>query len=275
MADEHSIGEVLDDLLIRFILHAPEEERERETRLFFQMEEAHWYYLDFYREKDNSLPDLKFKDFVDKILQRFPPLEHYRKQLDEHTKKFFEYKTSVPVCGAIILNEDRSKVLLVKGWSAKSGWSFPRGKINKNEGELACAIREVYEETGFDISNYGANTVDFVEYMSGEQKVKLFIVSGVSESTTFEPQTRKEISAWEWHSISELNVPRKSAGKFWAVLPYIHKLNVWLSKNKQKQVKSAKKQTKSPKKLQAKQKKEVKKLTILQRPVQAISIAAS
>ena len=27
-------------------------------------------------------------------------------------------------------------------------WSFPRGKINKGESELDCAIRETFEETG-------------------------------------------------------------------------------------------------------------------------------
>jgi mRNA-decapping enzyme subunit 2 len=231
MTEEYTLGEVLDDLLIRFILHAPEEERESGTRLFFQMEEAHWYYIDFYRVKYQNLPNLKFKDFVDKILERFPPLEHYRKQLDEHTKKFFEYKTSVPVCGAIILNSNRSKVLLVKGCNAKSSWSFPRGKINHNESELDCAIREVMEETGFDISKHGANNKDFIEYRSGEQKVKLFIVAGVSEDTKFAPQTRNEISAFEWHSIIELSTPRKSTGKLWAVLPYIRKLNTWIALN--------------------------------------------
>ena len=30
-------------------------------------------------------------------------------------------------------------------------WTFPRGKVNENESELACACREVYEETGRDI----------------------------------------------------------------------------------------------------------------------------
>jgi mRNA-decapping enzyme subunit 2 len=247
MAEKMTIGEVLDDLLIRFILHAPDEE-ETDARLFFQIEEAHWYYLDFFRENNPSLPDLKFKDFVDKILQRFPPLEHYRKALDEHTKKFIEYKTSVPVCGAVILNEDRSKILLVKGWSKNSGWSFPRGKINRSERELNCARREVEEETGFDILKYGANDKDFIEFVSGEQKVKLFVVTDVSENTIFTPQTRKEISAIEWHSLADLSAPRKSTGKFWAVLPHIRRINLWIAKNKQSPKKNVKRVEKSAKK---------------------------
>ena len=35
------------------------------------------------------------------------------------------------------------KVLMVKGWNAKASWGFPKGKINKDEKESECAIREV------------------------------------------------------------------------------------------------------------------------------------
>lgn len=42
-----------------------------------------------------------------------------------------------------MINDGMDKVLLVKGWSNKSGWTFPKGKINKDEPEIECAIREV------------------------------------------------------------------------------------------------------------------------------------
>lgn len=35
------------------------------------------------------------------------------------------------------------QVLLVKGWNKGAAWSFPRGKINKEEPEAMCAVREV------------------------------------------------------------------------------------------------------------------------------------
>ena len=50
------------------------------------------------------------------------------------------------MCGAIILNPVLDKCLLVKGWSKNATWGFPKGKINKNESEIACAAREVHEE---------------------------------------------------------------------------------------------------------------------------------
>jgi 8-oxo-(d)GTP phosphatase len=29
-------------------------------------------------------------------------------------------------------------------------WSFPKGKVEQGESEIACAFREVFEETGFE-----------------------------------------------------------------------------------------------------------------------------
>ena len=71
------------------------------------------------------------------------------------------YKTRVPVCGGIMLNDTWDKVksilfsceyissgrvvqvVLVKGWKSSSGWGFPKGKINQNEPPHECAVREV------------------------------------------------------------------------------------------------------------------------------------
>ena len=35
----------------------------------------------------------------------------------------------------------------------KTLYSFPKGKVNENEKPIDCAIREVWEEIGYDISN--------------------------------------------------------------------------------------------------------------------------
>lgn len=57
--------------------------------------------------------------------------------------EYKSYKRMVPCCGGILLNKERDKVLLVRGWKSNAGWSFPRGKINLAESEEACAVREV------------------------------------------------------------------------------------------------------------------------------------
>lgn len=35
------------------------------------------------------------------------------------------------------------KALLVQGYLAKSGWGFPKGKVNEDEAPHDCAVREV------------------------------------------------------------------------------------------------------------------------------------
>lgn len=52
---------------------------------------------------------------------------------------------------------------------------------------------QVLEETGFDVSEL-LNEDEYIEMIFGQQRVRLYIVSGVKEDTYFAPQTKKEIS---------------------------------------------------------------------------------
>ncbi len=230
-----TLTSVIDDLIIRFIMNCPDEVFESFNRLFFQIEEAHWFYEDFYREHNSELPSLSFKQFVDEIFKQCPALQPYRDAIDKHTQSFYEYKNTVPVFGAIILNQARDKVLLVKGWNSRS-WSFPRGKVNQDETETTCAAREVKEEIGFDISPY-LNPKHYLKMQFNEQVVTLYIVSGVPENTKFHPETRKEVSAIEWHSLDEIvhsrspANPKKCSNKYWIISSFIPRLKKWLAKN--------------------------------------------
>lgn len=47
----------------RFIINIPEEEREDLIRIFFQIELAHWFYLDFYCTENPDLRSCGIKDF--------------------------------------------------------------------------------------------------------------------------------------------------------------------------------------------------------------------
>uniref|UniRef100_A0A8C9P5G8 mRNA decapping protein 2 Box A domain-containing protein n=1 Tax=Spermophilus dauricus TaxID=99837 RepID=A0A8C9P5G8_SPEDA len=58
-------GSVLDDLCSQFILHIPSEERDNAIRvLCFQIELAHWFYLDFYMQNTPGLPQCGIRDFA-------------------------------------------------------------------------------------------------------------------------------------------------------------------------------------------------------------------
>jgi len=235
-----NVQEILDDLCIRFILNCPEEAYESFERLFFQIEEAHWFYDDFYREnakkKRINLPAYGFKEFAELIFDRCPHLNLHRRAVVNHTKNFYNYKSSVPVYGAIILNSTFDKVLLAMGYYSKN-WSFPRGKINKNESEVDCAIREVKEEIGVDIAHL-IKADDFVIAKLRQQTVKLYVVAGVSETVKFAPQTRKEVSGMQWHRIDDIlsngrSSPKKTSSKtFHLVMPFIRELMTFMRARK-------------------------------------------
>lgn len=182
------------------------------------------------------------------------------------------YKHAIPVCGAIILNETLTKVtvmfkmlaysqniqcLLVKGWYSRSSWGFPKGKIGKDEDPSDCAVREVFEETGFDISSRLSSN-NFIDAHSttgnnsttSQQSTRLFIIPGVPESTVFNPQTRKEISKIQWHPIEDLPTKFGQDNSFYNVVNFVKKLKQWI-KTRGQEYKSIGKKKKSNKTTQS------------------------
>ncbi|XP_058022066.1 m7GpppN-mRNA hydrolase isoform X1 [Ahaetulla prasina] len=232
-------GSVLDDLCSRFILHIPSEERDNAIRVCFQIELAHWFYLDFYMQNTPGLPQCGIRDFAKAVFSHCPFLlpqgEDVQKVLDE----WKEYKMGVPTYGAIILDETLENVLLVQGYLAKSGWGFPKGKVNKEEAPHDCAAREVFEETGFDIKDF-INKDDYIELRINDQLARLYIIPSIPKDTKFNPKTRREIRNIEWFSIDKLPchrndmTPKSKLGlapnKFFMTIPFIRPLRDWLSR---------------------------------------------
>ncbi|KAL9042657.1 MAG: hypothetical protein Q9180_000445 [Flavoplaca navasiana] len=241
----------LDDLCVRFIINLPQEELESVERICFQVEEAQWYYEDFIRPLDPDLPSLNLRNFCLRIFQHCPLLSefspyHHATAFEE----FLAYKTRVPVRGAIMLNQAMDQVILVKGWKKGANWSFPRGKINKDESDLACAIREVYEETGYDVEAAGLvgpqADMKYIDVAIQHQHIRLYVFPGVSMDTQFEAKTRKEISKIDWWKLSDLPTLKKkkqhqegrgedlalNANKFYMVAPFLVPLKKWISQQK-------------------------------------------
>ena len=146
-----------------------------------------------------------------------------------------------------MLNDAMDQVVLVKGWKKGAYWSFPRGKINKDEKDLDCAVREVYEETGFDIRGAGLvgkeEEMKYIEITMREQHMRLYVFRGVPMDTYFEPRTRKEISKIQWYKLSDLPTIKKvktqqegrgedlatNANKFYMVAPFLVPLKKWIA----------------------------------------------
>lgn len=249
----------LDDLQVRFLINLPEEDLSDVSRICFQIEEAHWFYEDFIRPLDPRLPTMSLKTFHMRIFQHCILFTDFDEDMAERAyKEFLEYKTRIPVRGAILLNHKMDRAVLVRGWKKNGNWSFPRGKINKDEDDLDCAIREVYEETGFDVRAAGLvppnNVVKYLEQPMRDQNIRLYVFRGVSENTVFEAQTRKEIGDIRWYALKDLPAYRKKKGarnedaqevasranKFYMVAPFLVKLKSYVVEQKKQDSREAK-----------------------------------
>ncbi|KAJ4425035.1 mRNA-decapping enzyme subunit 2 [Gnomoniopsis sp. IMI 355080] len=240
-----TVEEWLDDLCVRFVVNLPHDELSGFDRIGTHVEEAHWFYEDFIRPLDPTLPQMNLRVFSLRLLAHCPLTSHCEPDLLEKAyAHWIGYKKRIPVRGAILLNAAMDSVLLVRGWKSGASWMFPRGKINQDEDDLDCAVREVNEETGFDAKIAGLIPKDrrlkSFEMNIKDQNVKLFVIPNVPMDFPFEPKTRKEIGDIRWYTLAELPGRTKkkqgqdngqaatNASKFYNIASFLDQLNRWI-----------------------------------------------
>ncbi len=150
----HSIPlDILDDLASRFIINAPEAEKQDLIRMCFQVELAHWFFIDEYvSDRSNRVHTCNMREFAEHMFNHVAFLRQHAGRVEQVLEEWRAYKTSVPTYGAVIISEGLDKVLLVQGFWTKTSWGFPKGKVNEDEAPHDCAAREVLEETGYDVA---------------------------------------------------------------------------------------------------------------------------
>ncbi|KAH6661351.1 hypothetical protein BKA67DRAFT_550944 [Truncatella angustata] len=256
--EQMTLEDWLDDLCVRFILNLPAEDLGSIPHICFQIEEAHWFYEDFIRVLDPALPHMSLKDFCLRMFQHCPLFAAY--SIEHHLQaysEFMQYKTRIPVRGAIMLNHEMDHCVLVRGWKSNATWSFPRGKINKDESDLDCAVRECWEETGFDLQKAGLvpkeKDAKSFDITMRDQHLRMFVFRDVPMDTVFEPQTRNEIGKVAWYALRDLPAFRKKKGgkqnegpsannaipnasKFYNVAPFLVPLKKWVLSQKKKDI---------------------------------------
>jgi len=136
----------------------------------------------------------------------------------------------------------------VKSYKGNS-WGFPKGKIDRDEDKVSCAVREVFEEVGYDCSEK-INAEEYLEMQWQQQVMRLYVVPGVPEETVFETRTKKEIGEIAWQKIKDLPTSKDAHGKskpFWMVGPFIARLLKWLEKHERKKKQEKKQEEKKGK----------------------------
>ena len=92
---------------------------------------------------------------------------------------------AIRAAGAVLwrqLSEDLVQVALIHR-PRYDDWSFPKGKVEDGESDIACAHREVLEETGFQ-SHFGPELLT-VQYLVGDTQkiVRYWSAEAIGEST--------------------------------------------------------------------------------------------
>jgi len=234
------LSDILDDLSSRFLLNLPQDELTSFERICFAIENAHWFYEDYYCEEHTFLPSMGYRSFAAVIFHHCPLLQPYHHHLSDIMTGFSEYKAKIPTRGAILLDPTLKECLIVKGWGSRGSWMFPKGKIDEGESDVDCAIREVDEEIGFDISPFVIEK-HVIRGVIGGKEMRLFIIAGVSKDTVFETRTRKEISQIRWFPVADLpsygqskSVHGISAKKMFTIAAVANKLRSWIKSNKKR-----------------------------------------
>ena len=253
-----SLYSALDDVHTRFILNIPSKELASSTRLFFQLEQAHWFYSDFLVDSeeypDSTLPTYKtLKAFALIMFEFSPLLSIFETDFDHKWNDFRAYKRGISTYGAILLDDKCEKLVLCNTWDGKS-WTFPSGKKNEGESAVACAARETYEETGFDISsNYGLTAsepdkypsvwtggeknsegklgeddgITVVDNQGGAAKQRTqFVIQNVPTNFPFNPISRNEVREVRWFDFWDL--PKST----FAVRMFQSGIKRWIKVNK-------------------------------------------
>lgn len=220
--------EIMEGLFRRFVLDSPPF-----RRFLALVEEAHRCYEEDLVVQDPTLSPLPFREFARIMFHSCEPLVPYVAYVHKIVDDFEAYKSQIPVVGAVILNQNLKKCLLVK--CSRSGrWSFPLGKRGYDEHDHQCAIREVLEKTGFDISGL-LDLQDYIEVTIGEERVRFYVIFGVKEAalSTLQTQQKNKIS---WQRIEELQpagISPTSCGvnglKYYMVAPCVKSLEAWIT----------------------------------------------
>ena len=197
-------SDVVLELENKFINYIPKSSDFNLSEVYVShIEPAFWYYDDILRSQNPEIHHFKtFRSFSKALFIQSNNLANLCMDFSSGFIAYKKYRSQVPVCGGILLNEDGDKVLLVRDFNSMS-WMFPRGKKIPGESDVNCAIREIMEETSFDITNY-VNETDFITMNVNSRVLKFFIVRNVPESYKFRPQTIKEISGLKFYSLNAI-----------------------------------------------------------------------
>lgn len=160
-------------------------QHESENVFMSHIQEAYWFYCDHL-----FTGRVTFRRFVHLVGER---LRWRPESVGQRLKTFWKWCAVLPRCGGALINKQGDKVLLVRGHRSKR-WTFPAGKKWPQELAVHCAVREVFEETGY----YSQPSEFRFSYKHRKASYHIFLFLNVPEDFRFAPQTKQEIDEIKW-----------------------------------------------------------------------------
>lgn len=113
-------------------------------------------------------------------------------------------------------------ILIVQSYNGV--YSFPKGKLEEGDTQISCAIREIKEETDYEILEESIDEGEYLMVTDWTVVQKLFIVKNVPEDFKFWPNSMGEIKTIDWFSIDELiyKVSFSDRKKFLYIQPFLY-----------------------------------------------------
>jgi 8-oxo-dGTP pyrophosphatase MutT (NUDIX family) len=161
---------------------------------FYLLEKVLWYYNDHllnFRYKIKNLYVL--------LSLLFPSLQD--RDLKYLTNRYNNLVQELPISGAILISEKPYHVLLVKNNFGRT-WSYPKGKLFPGEQPSEAAIRECWEETGYNIRTR-INPKNMIIKKYHKKMVYLYVIQNVPRDFIFKPENNKEIVDIKWVPIDQ------------------------------------------------------------------------
>lgn len=104
----------------------------------------------------------------------------------------------IDIVYAFIVNEDKTRVMMVQNRNNEQNWTLPGGTVELGETLEQALIREVKEEAGVDIAVYGVLAVNEVIFEEREEHYLLLTFRAEIVGGREQTLVPDEISAVSW-----------------------------------------------------------------------------